>query len=100
MAKAKPPEPPMMPMPCEAVKLLLTRMDSNPQEFSLSKGSKWGDVLQQVHQRRFSACPPNILEMLSDWECKMVWDKYLSVGKDMLHQEFIRRILDVDKQKE
>lgn len=30
----------------------------------------------------------------------MVWDKYLSIGKDMLHQEFIRRILDVDKQKE
>lgn len=99
MAKAKPPEPPMIPMPCEAVKLLLTRMDSNPREFSLSKNSKWGDVLQQVYQRSHSDSG-HVLVMLSDWECKMVWDKYLSVGKDMLHQEFIRRILDVDKQKE
>lgn len=96
MAKAQPPEPPRE--PCEAVKLLLTRMDSNPQEFNLSKGSKWGDVLQQTFQRRFSDSN-HILVMLSDWECKMVWDKYLSVGKDMLHQEFIKRILDVDKQK-
>jgi hypothetical protein len=85
--------------PCEAVKLLLTRMDSNPQEFSLSKNSKWGDVLQQMYQRRFSDSA-HILVMLADWECKMVWEKYISIGKDMLHQEFIKRILDVDKQKE
>jgi len=96
MPKAKPPEPPME--PCEAVKLLLTRMDSNPQEFSLSKNSKWGDVLQQMYQRRFSDST-HILVMLADWECKMVWEKYISIGKDMLHQEFIKRILDVDKQK-
>lgn len=83
--------------PCEAVKLLLTRMESNPQEFSFNKGSKWVDILQQIYQRRESSGNKHILVMLNDTEITMLWEKYVEAGKTQLHQEFIRRILAVDK---
>jgi hypothetical protein len=83
--------------PCEAVALLLTRMDSNPQEFTFSKNSKWGDILQMVYQRQQDAKNKYVLVALDDRECTMVWDKFVDTSKKLLHQEFIRRILDVDK---
>ena len=83
--------------PCDAVALLLTRMDSNPQEFSFTKGSKWCDILQMVYQRRQDSSNKHVLVALDDKECAMVWDKFVDTSKKSLHQEFIRRILDVDK---
>ena len=83
--------------PCEAVALLLARMDSNPQEFSFSKGSKWGDILQMVYQRQEDAKNKHVLVALGDKECTMVWDKFVDTSKKLLHQEFMRRILDVAK---
>jgi hypothetical protein len=85
--------------PCEAVALLIARMDSNPQEFSFSKGSKWGDILQMVYQRQQDAKNKYVLVALDDRECTMVWDKFVDTSKKLLHQEFIRRILDVAKDK-
>ena len=84
--------------PCEAVALLMTRMDSNPQEFSFPKGSKWGDILQMVYQRKQDTANKHVLVALSDKECEMVWDKFVDTSKGLLHQEFLRRILAVDKQ--
>jgi len=83
--------------PCEAITLLLTRMDSNPQEFSFSKGSKWGDILQMVYQRQQDTSNKHVLVAIDDKECTMVWDKFTDISKKLLHQEFIRRILDVAK---
>ena len=36
---------------CEANKLLLKRMESNPDEFHLNKGGRWADYLNMLHTR-------------------------------------------------
>jgi hypothetical protein len=80
--------------PCEAVKLLIKRMDSNPQEFHLKRGGMWSDVLSLCRQRMFgSEEDKQHLVVLSDAEVEMVWNKFVEIGKTQLHHEFMRRIL-------
>ena len=45
------PDTPVTDTVCDAVKLLVTRMESNPDEFTLSKNSKWGDMMNMVRVR-------------------------------------------------
>ena len=80
--------------PCEAVQLLIRRMDSNPQEFHLRRGGKWADVLSLCRQRLFGSDDDKThLVVLSDEEVQMVWSKFVEIGKGELHKEFMRRIL-------
>lgn len=77
---------------CEANKLLLKRMESNPEEFHLNKGGKWADYLNMLYMRLHEA-DDKMLVMLSTEECKFVWDKYTEVAKSNLHKNFMQRIL-------
>jgi len=77
---------------CDAVKLLVTRMESNPDEFTLTKNSKWGDMMNMVRVRHIEHDSSRLC-VLSDDEVKLLWDKFCEAGKISLHTEFMRRIL-------
>jgi hypothetical protein len=77
---------------CEANKLLLNRMQSNPDEFHLNKGGKWADYLNMLHAR-VNGPDENVLVMLSHQECVFMWEKYCTVAKDNLHKTFMKRII-------
>ena len=76
---------------CEANKLILKRMESNPDEFHLNKGGRWADYLNMLHARIQGDA--NVLVMLETDECLFVWDKFKEVSKDNLHKNFMKRIL-------
>lgn len=76
---------------CEANKLLLNRMQSNPDEFHLNKGGKWADYLNMLYSRVNG--DKNVLVMLPEEEISFVWEKYCEVAKDNLHKAFMKRIL-------
>lgn len=76
---------------CEANKLLLKRMQSNPDEFHLNKGGRWADYLNLLHIR--VGGDENTLVMLDTEECQFVWDKFKEVAKANLHKNFMARIL-------
>lgn len=80
---------------CEANKLILKRMESNPDEFHLNKGGRWADYLNMLHTRVEG--DKNVLVMLETDECLFVWDKYKEVAKDNLHKNFMARILRSDE---
>jgi hypothetical protein len=77
---------------CEANKLLLKRMESNPDEFHLNKGGKWADYLNMLYMR-LQENDNKVLVMLSTEECSFMWDKYTEVAKANLHKTFMQRIL-------
>lgn len=86
---------------CEAVDLILARMDSNPDEFNLTRSSKWGDVLSLCRQRLTGGKDySGNLVVLGDHEVSAIWHKFVEVGKQELLKEFMRRILDVPKEEE
>ena len=78
---------------CEANKLLIKRMKSNPDEFHLYKGGKWADYLNMIYSR-LNGGDDKILVALSTEECQYIWDKYTETSKHNLHTEFMKRILD------
>ena len=79
---------------CEAVDLILARMDSNPDEFNLNRGTKWADVLSLCRQRLTGGKEyGGNLVVLGDHEISAIWYKFVDVGKKELHKEFMRRIL-------
>ena len=80
---------------CEANKLILKRMESNPDEFHLNKGGRWADYLNMLHTRVEG--DKNVLVMLETDECLLVWDKYKEIAKDNLHKNFMARILRSDE---
>lgn len=77
---------------CEANKLLVKRMESNPDEFHLNKGGKWADYLNMVYARVIEG-DERVLVMLPLVECQYVWGKYTEVAKSNLHKNFMQRIL-------
>ena len=81
---------------CEAHKLLVKRMESNPEEFHLTKGGKWADYLNMLHQR-ITEKDDKVLVMLDQAECDFVWEKYKDVAKANLHKNFMARILRADE---
>jgi hypothetical protein len=87
--------------PCDAVKLLIKRMDSNPQEFHLRRGGKWADVLSLCRQRMIGTGDDRLhLVVLTDAEVQMVWEKFIEIGRSELHKEFMRRILRTEDEDE
>lgn len=80
--------------PCDAVQLLIKRMESNPQEFHLRRGGMWADVLSLCRQRMFGTeDDKQHLVVLTDAEVQMVWNKFVEIGRSELNKEFMRRIL-------
>lgn len=94
-SKRFPPVPDLQERLCEANKLILKRMESNPDEFHLNKGGRWADYLSMLHARVEG--DKNVLVMLETDECLFIWDKYKEVAKANLHKNFMMRILRADE---
>lgn len=80
-------------MPCEAVSLLMQRMDSHPEEFALNNSSKWNALLSVVKKRVVDGDKDSLI-ILDDFECEMVWNKFRTVGKHQLHSFVMKKILE------
>ena len=90
ISKRIPPMPDFQESLCEANKLLLSRMESNPDEFHLNKGGKWADYLNMLYSR--VSGDKNVLVMLTDAECEFMWNQYTAVAKANLHRNFMNRL--------
>jgi len=81
--------------PCEAVMLLVQRMESHPEEFNLQSG-KWSNLLAHFKERVVDG-NKNRLIILSDMECTMVWEKFKSAGKRQLHSYVMKTIIGAEE---
>ena len=78
--------------PCEAVVLLVQRMESNPEEFRLDAG-KWANLLAHVKKRVVDKNADAFI-ILDDFEAEMVWNKFKVAGKKELHTFVMKKILE------
>lgn len=78
--------------PCEAVVLLIKRMDSHPEEFRLDMG-KWAGLLSTVKRRAVDK-DANALIILDDFEADMLWSKFRAAGKVELLKYVAQKILE------
>ena len=81
--------------PCEAVMLLVQRMESYPDEFALNNSSKWHALLEVI-KRRVVDADKNALIVLDDFEAEMLWNKFRHAGKKSLHTYIMKKILEGD----
>ena len=79
-------------VPCDAVTLLVQRMESNPEEFMLNSSSKWHQVLLTVKKRVDG--DKDALVILEDFEIDMLWNKFKSAGKKTFHAFIMAKILE------
>jgi hypothetical protein len=79
--------------PCEAVLLLIQRMESHPEEFALNSTSKWHNFLSIVKSRVVDK-NQDALIILDDFEVEMMWNKYKSAAKKSLHAFVMQKILE------
>ena len=83
--------------PCEAVMLLVQRMESNPEEFRLDTG-KWANLLAHIKKRVVDKNADAFI-ILDDFEAEMVWNKFKAAGKRELHTFIMAKILEGDDKK-
>ena len=81
--------------PCDAVMLLMQRMETNPDEFMLNSSSKWHQVLLMVKKRMDG--DKDSFVILEDFECEMLWNKFKAAGKKSLHAFVMQKILEGDE---
>ena len=81
--------------PCEAVVLLVQRMESNPEEFALDNSSKWGHFLSVVKKRVVDK-DANALIIIDDFEADMLWYKFRAAGRKQLHAFVMKKILGAE----
>ena len=84
--------------PCDAVLLLMQRMDSHPGEFNLNTG-KWANLFGHVKERVVDG-NKNRLVILSDGECDMLWGKFIKAGQKQLHSFVMQKILEGNGEKD
>jgi hypothetical protein len=82
--------------PCEAVMLLMQRMESDPDEFALNSSSKWHHVLD-ILKRRVVDKEADAFIILEDFECEMLWNKFKHAGKKTFHKFVMQKILEGDE---
>jgi hypothetical protein len=79
--------------PCDAVMLLVQRMESHPEEFALNSTSKWQNLLTVVKRRVVDGDKDSLI-VLDDFEVEMVWNKFRHAGKKSLHAFIMQKILE------
>lgn len=80
---------------CEAVKLLMKRMESNVREFFIDgEKTRFGDFTHAVRLRiQDPEKHKDRLFILNDTEIQTFWDKFIVESKKELHREVMSRIL-------
>ena len=84
-------------VPCDAVMLLVQRMESNPEEFRFDTG-KWANLLAHIKKRVVDKNADAFI-ILDDFEAEMVWNKFKAAGKKELHSFIMEKILEGDDKK-
>lgn len=82
--------------PCDAVVLVVQRMESHPEEFALNSSSKWHQFLSVVKKRVVDGDKDSLI-ILEDFECDMMWNKFKAAGKKSLHAFIMKKILEGDE---
>ena len=85
-------------VPCDAVMLLVQRMESHPEEFMFNSSSKWHHILQIIKKRTVDG-EKDAFIILEDFECEMLWNKFKAAGKKSLHAFVMEKILEGDDKK-
>lgn len=83
-------------VPCDAVVLLMQRMETNPDEFMLNSSSKWHGVLDTL-KRRVVDKNSDAFIILEDFEAEMLWNKFKAAGKKSFHTFVMQKILEGNK---
>lgn len=86
-------------VPCEAVVLLMQRMESHHEEFALNSTSKWHTFLGVLKSRVVDGNKDAFI-VLEDFECEMLWGKFKHAGKKSLHTFIMKKILEGDDKDE
>lgn len=86
-------------VPCDAVLLLMQRMESHPDEFKLNTSSKWHELFSVI-KRRVVDKDANAVIILDDFEAVMLWGKFKEAGKRSLHNYVMDTILRGDEKKD
>jgi len=86
-------------VPCDAVLLLMQRMESNPDDFALNSTSKWHGVLDTL-KRRVVDKNADAFIILEDFEAEMLWNKFKAAGKKSFHAFVMKKILEGEPQSE
>ena len=104
----------------EGVKMLLSRMDSNPDEFSSWHSDKWQVVLDAIRTRVEGCRPSHIsatnmypyqttnnvistdrpLPFLSDYEVQVLYDKWAKLQGDAFTATIMQKLLEGDDKAE
>lgn len=80
----------------QGVEILLSRMDSNPEEFvGVKYGSKWQWVMEGVYSRVMDK-PSIQLPYLSDEEIQTLWDKLQVLKRDGFTKQVMTTLLKED----
>lgn len=82
-------------IPCEAVMLLIQRMDTHPEEFRLDTGP-WSNLLAHIKKRVVDK-NADALIILDDFEAEILWGKFRAAGKRQLLSFVMGKILGADK---
>jgi hypothetical protein len=80
-------------IPHECVMLLMERMQTHPEEFSLTVNSKWGGLFNSIKRRAVDKDNSSLI-VLEDFEIEMLWEKFKDAGKTQLHAYVMKRILN------
>ena len=92
----------------KGVEILLSRMESNPDEFFIhnKEAAKWRDIVEQVYNRAdvIHKNPDaqkhwaHLLHFLSDEEILELHNKLQSIRAEEFTQDIMRRLLDEDRE--
>jgi len=84
--------------PCEAVMLLVQRMESHPEEFRLD-GGKWAHLMMVVKKRVVDK-DADALIIIDDFEAEMVWRKFKGAGQKQLRAYVMKKIIEREGEKD
>ena len=78
---------------CEAVVLLLKRMESNPEEFYIGRERphKWRNI--EANITRYASKDSHDLTYLEEHELEALWSRLKEIKKQQLHHDVMERLL-------
>ena len=87
---------------CVGVKILLERMDTNPEEFvplfNTTKGARWGNLISGVIARKLEKDVRGDGNFLTDAEVDAVFEKYKVLRRKAFDDHVMREVLGADEE--
>lgn len=77
----------------QGVEILLSRMDSNPEEFVGDEAHKWGWVVNGLYDRVLEE-NAKALPYLNDEEVEALWDKFNVIRRDSFTHRVMETLLE------